>query len=149
MITCPSFARFREPVWHYCLLLLLASVFASTSVSAGTPEKPILSYAVYSDKSAEIFWEKSTDDLLVIAYEITLNGSVVATIDARSYYNNSYIEGESYDFSVTAINVEGDRSAPALLSFIGGDRRPPGPVDPVDPVDPPNIGKPSAPANLR
>ena len=107
-------------------------------VLADSPSTPgALRVEVYSDTAAELFWQRSTDDGLVLAYEIALNDSIIDTLDALSHFRDDLQADVRYEVAVTAIDNEGNRSTPATLSFVGGER------------DQVGDGAPLPPANLR
>ncbi len=79
-------------------------------------------------------------------YEVQSNGTLATTVDALSYFSDTLVAGRAYEFVVTAIDNEGNRSTPATVNFIGGNRSAPANDDPVVP---PVSGSLPAPANLR
>lgn len=125
------------------LAAILLMPFASGMAFATAPSVPdSLRFSVYSDTAAELFWNRSTDDGVVVAYEIRLNGTVIATKDVLSYYSDALDKGTTYEALVTAIDDVGERSAPATVTFVGGDRSTSGPGGPVGEALP-------RPGNLR
>ncbi|MFK7891251.1 MAG: hypothetical protein AB8B63_10590 [Granulosicoccus sp.] len=102
------------------LPVILFSLLNSV-VWADSPSQPgDLRAEIYSDTAAELFWLRSTDDRFVQGYEISINGNIVALTDGASYFTDSLIKGESYEFLVLAVDDEGNRSDPAAISFTGG-----------------------------
>lgn len=98
-------------------LLLLSSV----SASAASPSAPgSLRYENYSKTSGEVFWNRATDDGLVVAYEIRLNNAIIGERDVLSYYTDSLVNGQSYTVDVTSIDNQGNRSTTASVSFVAG-----------------------------
>ena len=90
---------------------------------ANSPSTPgALRVEVYSDTAAELFWERSTDDGIVVAYEIAANGNIIDTLDALSYFRDDLQADVHYDVAVTAIGNTGNRLTAATLSFVGGER---------------------------
>ncbi len=82
------------------------------------PSQPgALRQAVYSDNTTEFFWERSTDNQSVVAYELNINDAT-QRIDALSLMSNSMIRGQGYSVSVRAIDNEGNFSSPAHIEFI-------------------------------
>lgn len=99
-------------------LLLLSS---STLANAANPAAPgAARFEIYSKTSAEIFWNRATDDGLVVAYEIAVNGDIIGNRDVLSLYLNTLINGQPYTVTITSIDNEGNRSAPASVSFVAG-----------------------------
>jgi len=104
------------------MALLLMPVFGSTAAHASDPSSPQnLRYAVYSSGAAEVFWDRATDDGIVLSYEIEFNDEIVGNFDALSYFTNTLEKGQIYDVAVTSIDDDGDRSLPAKLSFVSGE----------------------------
>ncbi|ASJ73948.1 CotH kinase family protein [Granulosicoccus antarcticus] len=125
----------------------LLSLNISSSAFAADPSQPgNFRYQVYSNTAAELFWNRPSDDLIVTSYEIAINGAVVINRDALSYFTDSLVAGTVYEFSVTALDNEGNRSIPATISFIGGDREIP---DDDNPEQPPTNNAVPAPGNLQ
>jgi len=121
------------------LAAIMLALSSSTVVLAAAPTSPgPLQHAVYSSTAAEIFWNRSTDDGRVVSYEVKQNGQVVGAFDALSYFTVDLQDGNAYEFAVTAIDNDGDRSVPATVTFIGGDRD-----------LPPVASAPAAPAGLQ
>ena len=99
--------------------LLLVSL--STLAAAADPSAPGgLRYEIYSKSSAEIFWNRATDDGLVVAYEIAIDGDVIGNRDALSLYLKNLVKDQSYTVAITSIDNEGNRSTPALVIFVAG-----------------------------
>ena len=72
--------------------LAVTSLIAGVSATAHAedPSQPgSLRYQVYSNTAAEVFWNRSTDDVIVTSYEIRINGEVATTIDALSYFSDT------------------------------------------------------------
>ena len=127
------------------LAVMLLALSSSTMALAAAPTSPApLEHAVYSNTAAEIFWNRSTDDGLVVGYEVKQNDEVIGTLDALSYFSVDLTDGTSYEFSVTAIDNDGERSIPATVSFISGDRELP--VTDLPAEDAPAAGAPAADA---
>lgn len=105
-------------------LVSLALVLPLTStVWAASPSRPgALRAEVYSDTAAELFWARSTDDGRIRGYEIQINGEIATVRDGSSYFTDTLVKGVPYDFLVTAIDDEENRSAPASVSIVGGDQ---------------------------
>lgn len=89
---------------------------------------------VYSDTAAEIFWSRSSDDGFVQGYEITRNGKSLRVLDVLSVFEDDLNPDTIYTYTVTAIDNEGNRSAPATISLSTGDRQPPSPITPAAPT---------------
>ena len=150
MTTLSSFIKRKLSSTSSALCFTAASVLCSTAYAEDPTQPDELRHAVYSNKAAEIFWNRSTDDTLVVGYEVVVNDDVIGVLDATSYYSNSYVAGTEYEVSVTAIDSEGNRSETATLSFTAGDRlsQPPVVLPPI--LQPPsNDLGPDSPTNVR
>ncbi len=103
------------------LLLGLSWFLLNTSVHAAAPSAPgSLRYENYSKTSGEVFWNRASDDGLVVAYEIKVNDDIIGNRDVLSYYMRSLVNGQSYTVAVTSIDDEGNRSEPVSVSFTAG-----------------------------
>ena len=99
-----------------CRIILtgLSLLLLSASASAAAPSAPDpLRYENYPKTSGEVFWNRATDDGLVIAYEIKINNAIIENRDVLSYYLSPLVNGQSYTVAVTLIDNPGNRSAPA------------------------------------
>lgn len=74
-------------------------------------------YQVYSKTALELFWVTASHPSGVTAYEISLLGEVLTTIDASSYYVDNVGDEVLYEYKVTAIAGDGSRSIPAVYSI--------------------------------
>ncbi len=103
------------------ILVGLCWLLSSTLVHAAAPSAPgSLRYENYSKTSGEVFWNRATDDGLVVAYEIKVDDAIIGERDVLSYYMKSLVNGKSYTVAVTSIDDQGNRLAPATVSFIAG-----------------------------
>ncbi len=64
--------------------------------------------AVYSSRSAELFWDRPATAGLT--YEITRDGAPLGTTDGVSFNDKTLAAGSSYTYQVLAINTIGERS---------------------------------------
>ena len=55
-------------------------------------------------------------------YEIRRDGELLEIRDGLSFFTDDLIDGRAFAFSVTAVDFDGERSAPASVSVVGGDR---------------------------
>lgn len=123
-----------------------AVITVSTGDGSGNPPSGTapsmpenLRQAVYSGSSAEIFWDRSTDDGLVQGYEIVRNGESFGVIDALSLFQDGLDPAVAYTYAVTAIDTDGNRSATATIMLSTSDGG----------GNPPSSNGPSVPGNLR
>ena len=85
----------------------------------GGPDTPAgFRYAVYSETAAELFWTRPFDNTRAVRYEITRNGTLVATLDATSYFDDSLSPGIRYIYSIVAVDEDDNRSASQSVSFM-------------------------------
>ena len=98
--------------------------------SGSVPTPDGLRAEVYSRTAAEIFWNREAAEL-ALSYEISQNGSVVATTEGVSYFTDGLLPGTDYTFEVVAIDLQGGRSEPAqvMLRTNGGTTFLPAPAD--------------------
>jgi len=148
------FARLFNIQALFSLIVVAFCAYLSPAFAQNPTQPGDLSYAVYSNKSAEVFWTRSTDNVAVAAYEVQVNDVVVQTTDATSYYSNTYEGGLEYTVTVTAIDNESNRSEPASVSFIAGEKNPASGDSPAtgdsDEQPPTTADLPlAAPTNLR
>lgn len=85
------------------------------------PSAPNLQSAVYSKTSAEIFWERSNDNALVIGYEVIRNGESRGILDVLSVFDDDLTRGVVYLYEITAIDADGNRSATSRMRVTTGD----------------------------
>ena len=107
------------------------SVTATLSFSTGNrPTTPgNLRYAVYSDTAVELFWDRATDDGFIQGYEIRRNGEWRGISDSLSVFEEDLDPAQTYTYTLTAIDNEGNRSISIRISLSSGDRpTPPGNV---------------------
>ena len=123
------------------LAVVVAAALAGAPALAAPPTTPMdLRVDVYSGTAAELFRSRSSDpDGAVSRYEIRRGGQLVETRDGLSYFTDSLTEGRAFAFTVTAVDFDGERSAPASVSVVGGDR---------DGAVGAGGGRPPPPANL-
>ncbi|MBX2883164.1 MAG: PQQ-dependent sugar dehydrogenase [Granulosicoccus sp.] len=114
----------------------------SAPIENANPTTPgNLRHVVHSSTSAEISWDRSTDDGLVQGYEITRNGDSLGVQDVLSIFENGLDAAETYTYSVTAIDTEGNRSDTVFttLTTLGGN----------PPDTSAGSNRPSAPENVK
>ena len=76
-----------------------------------------LTSATYSSSAIEIFWQPGVSSVSVIeTNEITRNGVVVGTTDGTSFFEDGLNAGTTFDYGVTVIDGEGNRSEETLIS---------------------------------
>ncbi len=66
---------------------------------------------VYSATAAEVFWNASTGDRLVVGYEVYRDGQPLGRIDGRSLYQTDLQAGQRYVYRIRAIDDQGNVSA--------------------------------------
>jgi chitodextrinase len=60
----------------------------------------------------ELTWPAATDDLMVAAYEVSRDGTVLGTTTSTAYTDNAIAPSTTYSYSVVAIDGGGNRSDP-------------------------------------
>ena len=91
-------------------LLLIVWLPLNASAAPAPPLSPAqFRYSIYSDSTAELFWERTTNTSLR-GYEISRNGEIQGVFDALSHLDSTLIPGTDYTFSITAVGTNGERS---------------------------------------
>lgn len=70
---------------------------------------------VYSSNSLEIFWDQPSDGEEIYTYEIRRNGDVIALTSEFNYLDVVDQPG-TYEYTLTAVGMDGIRSEPVVLS---------------------------------
>lgn len=84
--------------------------------SDGDPSVPgNISVQIYSDTAVELFWDRSTDDGLVVAYDILRDGQPYGSAQGNSFYDDNLLRGTSYEYQVIAIDNLANESAPSVV----------------------------------
>ena len=99
---------------------------------------------LYSSNVGELFWDASIDDGFVQSYEITRDGEFLANVDGRSYFEPSLDVNRIYEYSILAIDNEGNRGAAVSLTLDTGNGSNPAPA-----VNNDDTSAPTVPGNLR
>ncbi len=73
---------------------------------------------LYSATAAELFWDAAADDVGVSRYELKRDGSVISNSDGRSFFEPSLSPNSRYDYTLVAIDNEGNRSSATALTLI-------------------------------
>jgi len=76
---------------------------------------------VYSPGVAEIFWDKSPDEARLAGYELLRDGQRVAFRRGRSHFESALVVGELYEYALTAIHQNGNRSETLTLALRAGE----------------------------
>ena len=117
----------------------------STPNTDGPTTPGNLRHDVYSLSSAELFWDRSTDEGFVQGYEIIRNGQSLGVIDALSLFQGDLNASVVYTFEITAIDTDGNRSETAIITFSTNPENTPQTEEPSTP----STNGPTAPGNLR
>lgn len=89
---------------------------SSTGNAPSVP--PNFRSVIYSNTQAEIFWDASSDNGVVVGYDIFRNGSLIEGMrDARSFFESSLEPGTIYQYQLLAVDNENNRSTAASLQF--------------------------------
>ncbi len=77
----------------------------------GSPTTPAnLNASVYSRTAVEVFWDRSSDDGVVLMYEVYRDGQLVASVAGNSYFEDTLVSGTTYSYSVVAVDNDNNRS---------------------------------------
>ncbi|OAS14895.1 sugar-binding protein [Paenibacillus oryzisoli] len=86
-----------------------------SSITTGDLQPPTaptnLTSPSHTDRTADLVWTASTDNVGVTGYEIYSGGSVVATVTSTTYTVTGLTPGATYSFTVKAKDAENNRSA--------------------------------------
>ncbi len=101
----------------------------------------------YSSTAGEIIWTAATDDTVVVGYRVFRDDEFLGVKDARSLYEPNLEPAQSYTYTVSAIDRQGNEGAPLVVELSGTrgekrDARVPGTVEPPpipDPVPDPGV----------
>ncbi|MFN8157838.1 MAG: metallophosphoesterase [Candidatus Nanopelagicales bacterium] len=79
------------------------------------PTAPALTATATSPFSVDLSWTASTDDTGVVAYDVTRDGVLVATLDpgTLAWTDSTVLASTTYQYVVTARDAAGNVSAPA------------------------------------
>ena len=95
---------------------------ASTGVDIVSAVSELTS-ATYSSTAIEIFWQPGESaDSFIADNEITRNGVVVGSTDGTSFFEEGLSAGTTFDYGVTAIDGEGNRSEETIISVTTNDQ---------------------------
>jgi len=96
----------------YSLALLLATFITSTTAWANTPASPTnVRVSVYSDTTAEVFWNRVNDPDGIQSYRIYSEGNLLRQVGGPSLYLEGLNLSREYTFQVTAVDSLGNESA--------------------------------------
>ena len=78
-----------------------------------------LQYAIYSETAGEVFWDRITDSGNVL-YNVTRNGELVGVLDALSVFDDDLLSGETYTYTVSVVDNDGNTLLSEEASFMTG-----------------------------
>lgn len=117
-ISSPTFARFRftpGPLSANTGPAIGGEVEdyqISISASLQAPTIPTaLKIDSFDENSVSLSWEASTDNVGVTSYKIYRGGAILGSSTSLSYTDNSVLDGNSYTYTVSALNAAGYESA--------------------------------------
>lgn len=67
--------------------------------------------SIYSSTALELFWERSTDDMLVVGYEVYRDGQFVSMAPGNSFFEDGLSPGTAYEYSLVAVDNMANESA--------------------------------------
>ena len=122
-------------VWLLTILLTCLTVISACSSSSGDkapgaiPTAPTnLTYTVQSHE-AKLFWTASTDDGLVIGYDIFRDGVLIKELLEANSFSDTMLEPATiYQYSVIAVDDDGNDSMPSNVEVTTLDGAPLSPV---------------------
>lgn len=79
---------------------------------------------VYSTTAAELFWDASTDNVLVSGYEFFRDGEFLSSGDVRTLYQPGLQPGRSYSYRIRAYDNEGNLSGFSETLVVSTDSAP-------------------------
>ena len=59
---------------------------------------------VYSTTALELFWDRSTDDVAVVAYNVYRDNRFLSSAQGNSFFDDGLTPATSYQYSVVAID---------------------------------------------
>lgn len=87
----------------------------SSDAGDGAPSVPMnVSAQVYSSTALELFWDRSTDDGLVVAYSILRDGQAYASVQGNSFFDEGLVGNTTYEYQVVAIDNMANESEPTV-----------------------------------
>ena len=85
----------------------------------GPTQVTALNITTYSGFDLELFWPNSSDDIVVIGYDIYRNGELLESmLDALSYYDPTVEPEREYIYTIYAVDNDGFRSLPTSTTVM-------------------------------
>ena len=97
------------------LLFAVTSPALANDTPPTTPENLVAS--VYSSTAGAVKWDRSSDDQLVVGYDVSRDGVLIGTFDSLSVVETSLEPGRVYRYTVVAVDTIGQRSGEAQISL--------------------------------
>ena len=95
---------------------------ASSSLQVTTPDVVApsvpgnLTAPSVSASSVQLSWNGSTDNVGVVAYDVRRNGTIIGSPTTPGFTDNTVVAGQTYNYTVTARDVAGNRGESSPLS---------------------------------
>ena len=90
-----------------------------TTDPTGPTQVTALNITTYSGFDLELFWTNSSDDVVVIGYDIFRNGELLESmLDALSYYDPTVEPEREYIYTIYAVDNDGFRSLPTSTTVM-------------------------------
>ena len=90
-----------------------------TTDPTGPTQVTALNITTYSGFDLELFWPNSSDDVVVIGYDIFRNGELLESmLDALSYYDPTVEPEREYIYTIYAVDNDGFRSLPTSTTVM-------------------------------
>ena len=102
----PSDTRVLAEVWQ--------GIVSDAGPDSEAPTPPgQLTASTTSNSGIALSWPTSTDNVAVVRYNISRDGTSVATTTTTSYIDGGLLPGTSYTYTVTAVDGAGNSSSPS------------------------------------
>jgi uncharacterized repeat protein (TIGR03806 family) len=93
-----------------------ATLTVSTLVDTEVPATPTGFSATPGVVSVHLSWDEASDNVNVTGYELSRNGTVIATVPGLFFTDNDLPPETPYTYQVRALDSSGNASAPAEIS---------------------------------
>ena len=97
------------------LLFAITSPTLANDTPPTTPDNLVAS--VYSSTAGAVQWDRSSDDRLVVGYDVFRDDVLIGTFDSLSLVETSLEPGRIYRYTVVAVDTIGQRSGEAQISL--------------------------------
>jgi fibronectin type 3 domain-containing protein len=103
-----------------------ASLTIAADFSPPAPPASLAAAWAGNPSRVELTWPGATDDVGVVAYEVSRDGTVLGTTPSTAFTDSAVAPATTYSYAVVAIDAAGNRSAPVGAAVTTpGDTAPP------------------------